>query len=266
MTAVAKVSRHMDDWGKRCFLSLEREAELVVKGAAWTGSGIIESAVQDDWDASSSEEEAGKTVAGSSSSQPIVTKRELKRQQVMKESEDVFGSEMAPRDDEVDRERQVRMADLQSGMNLLRIDASEDAKAKIVEGSITKKASAGHGSTSLIAGRPFSTQKDLEEIVKVVVREIQSYEAPSAGQKVPTKPLYPLLLEALFKELVGTREPPEIRRLASALEDIASIKLRKLTTAKAKPQIQLGGKKLGGGASKYDIDGSLGAGDDFFDD
>lgn len=233
---------------------------MIVKGSAWVNANIVAEEANDDWDASSSSSEDEAALSAKTPAENAgLTRRELRRQQVIKESEDIF-SVGPSHDDPAERERQVRMADLKSGMSLLRIDVSEEEKNRIVEGSMEKRVS-GVSAGSVLAGRPFVTTKDIDDIVRIAVRDISSYEKVQAANK---KSLYPQLLETLFKELAGSREAPEIRRLASALEDVAAIKLRKVTTVKAKPQIAAG-RKTGGG-SRFDIDGSLGAGEDIFDD
>jgi hypothetical protein len=162
----------------------------------------------------------------------------------------VFEQNPLPDDSEVDREREVRLGDLEHSMALMGLTGTDEFKRNIVEASLTKKATMTTNNIPVtISQRTLATTKDVDDLVKhILTREL----SPHSNSK-----LYPVLLETLFKEVSSTREIPELRRLASVISEIATSKQK--AVVKKKPQIELGGKK----SSKYDMDDY---GDDPVDD
>lgn len=233
-------------------LYVEREVKTV-KDAAWVkDSGLLDD-VQDNWDVESESdaEQAGVTKA---SPQKIgeegegqghrLTKREQRRLESASKDDPNFAFEqnhLPQGESEADRERQVRLGDLEHTMDLMGIRGSEEYKRDIVEAGLTKRTTATTGNVpSAIAQRVLTTTKDVDDLVKhITSRELFPHS---------TSKLYPTLLETLFREICNTREVPELRRLASIVSDIAASKQKAVT--KKKPQIEMGSKK----SSQYDMD------------
>lgn len=217
-------------------------------------AALLADDVQDDWDAVSEEEpkaiiEAVVVPKKDSNAGPGVTKRELKRlQQVQRESEEIFGLAQTNHDeqeglDELEAERAVRLGDLQSGMNLLKLSLDENQQSKIVESTMLKKSKPTASSapvvlTNRIATHPLASQKDVDDLVKIV-----SGKEGLASHTLSR--FYPAFLESLFRELAGARDVPEIRKLAGILTDLTTSKHKAVQQkeGKTKPSIQTGPKK-----------------------
>jgi hypothetical protein len=149
-------------------------------------------------------------------------------------------------------ERQVRRADLENTISLFGVQADEATKDAIVESFVIKKnmtEGSGSSGSGIKTINCLETQKDVDVAVKLVLTQL----GPVQGSK-----MYPVLLESLFRDLVASRQVPEIRKLAGILSDMAK-KMSDTTTGggKKKPTIELGPKKKGG-IDMTDYDDDLG--------
>lgn len=238
---------------------LEREARLV-KDTAWVKDNPLLEDVQEDWDVESETDsepnETNKTSppkseGGKERQGQKLTKREQRRlESASKDDTGMMLEQTRPHEDnEVDREREVRLGDLEHSLALMGVTGTDEFKRNIVEASLIKKTTTTGNVPVTTSQRTLATTKDVDDLVKhILTREL----SPHSNSK-----LYPVLLETLFKEVSNTREVPELRRLASIVSEIATSKQK--AVVKKKPQIELGGKK----GSKYDMDDY---GDDPVDD
>lgn len=215
--------------------------------------------VQEDWDASLSSSSSGDedaqpatAAAAKSAGSDRLTKREQRRLESLKlkgQAARVEADTDLEDNTEAGRERLVRESDLQHGFDLLGVKADESLKKAIVEESAVKKAPS--------ASRPalptsLNTVKDIDDIARAIEKELSPHTASK---------LYPALLEAIFRELATPRDTPEVRRLASLLNDLASARQKQATSAKKKPQIEIGMRK----GRDVDLEDYGNAGDDFDD-
>lgn len=218
--------------------------------------------VQEDWDASLSSSSSGDeearpvtTATGKAIGSDKLTKREQRRLESLKLKEQKGCLDDDDDDDledntEAGRERLVRESDLQHGLDLLGVKADAALKKAIIEESVVKKAPAA--TSRSIVPTSLNTVKDIDDIARAIEKEL----SPHISNK-----LYPALLEAIFRELATPRDTPEVRRLASLLNDLATARQKQATSAKKKPQIEIGIRK----GRDVDLEDYGNVGDDFDD-